>query len=82
MACAVDTDPLSKRRLLSTFFASARLLRGVYASYLVTHFLQLDIFDIKDIARLSNYSTGFAVWGSRAFAALALTNFFLLSELG
>ena len=35
----VDTDPLKKRKLLSPFFVSARVLLGVDIVYLAPHFL-------------------------------------------
>ena len=35
----VDADPLRKRRLLSTFFVSARLFLDIDIGYLASHFL-------------------------------------------
>ena len=50
---AMDAGPLRKRRLLSTFFVTARLLLGVDIGYFGSSFLvsltELSSIDIKDI---------------------------------
>ena len=60
---AGDADPLRKRKLFSTFFASAYLSVGVDIGYLAQHFLcltELSSIDIKDIASFIEFSGWFS----------------------
>ena len=58
---AVNADPLRKRRLLSNFFVSARLLTAVDIGYLAPHslteLLSIDIRDIASYIKLSGWFT-------------------------
>ena len=66
----VDAYPLRKRRLLCTFFVSARLLLGVDIGYLAPHFLSAWWNYHLLISRIwlciLNFLAGYPAWGNRA----------------
>ena len=60
MTSAVGADPLLKRRLLSTYFVNAYLLRGADIGYLIIGSLtELSFINVKDMASFIKLSGWF-----------------------
>ena len=81
---AVDADLLRRRRLLSTFFVSVRLLLAVDMDYLAPHFLSAwrSYHRISSSYRISYFPAGFLAWVSHSLkcshCAVQLHLFWLL----